>query len=177
MNPDSPCLSYVVIPVPSLVDSVQQAACLFSLLTDWVDLCRQARHLCEVTWGESFSTLGSPWITYRKRFSPATSSKCGSCMLILCASTLEPRTNRCVNRTKVMEIPLFIYPHVFDYGCFHFVARRMVIFFSVASASTSSSLSTEATEGENCNVSGGRPQNTYFLCLCCLLKTLLWCLW
>ena len=62
--------------------------------------------------------------------------------MIPCAGTLDPRMQRWVARTKVIKILLLTYPHVFEYGCFHLVARRLDNLFKVAIAYTPNSPST-----------------------------------
>ena len=90
------------------------------------------------------------WGPHLKCFSPTSSSHLGCCTLIQCASTQDPRKQRCVACTKVMVTLLLTYPHVFEQGCRHLVARRLAILFRVAVASTPSSPSTEATKGDRC---------------------------
>ena len=91
-----------------------------------------------------------PWRAYLNRFSPAPSSHCGRCKLIRCTSTRDPHMRWWVTRIKVITILLLMYPHVFEWGCFHLLARRMANLFKVVIASTPSSPSTEATKGEKC---------------------------
>ena len=90
------------------------------------------------------------WRTSLKRLISEPSSHCGRWTLILFSVTLDSLMHRCVAHTKVMETVLLTYPHVLEYGCHHFVARRLAVLFRVAVASTPSSLSTEATKVENC---------------------------
>ena len=59
---------------------------------------------------------------------------------------------RWVARTKLIKILLLTYPHVFKWGCFHFVDRRLANLFKVAVASTPSSTSTEAAKGKKCRL-------------------------
>ena len=49
--------------------------------------------------------------------------------------------------TRVIATLLYIYLLVWEYGSFHFYARRMAMRLSVASNSTPRRLSTEATNG------------------------------
>ena len=58
MIPDPPCQSYVVFLVAYVVESVQQAACWWSLFTDCVRLSCQDQKNCGVTWGEHFLGWG-----------------------------------------------------------------------------------------------------------------------
>ena len=58
--------------------------------------------------------LGFPCPAYLKRFSPVPSSHWGSCMLILCAVTLNPWVPWCVDCTKVTKILLLTYPHILE---------------------------------------------------------------
>ena len=76
--------------------------------------------------------LGFSQRAYLKSFSLVPSSHCRLCRLILCAGTLDPYMNRCVSHTKVMEILLWEYPHVLEYGCRHFFAMRLSTIFRVA---------------------------------------------
>ena len=89
-------------------------------------------------------------IAYLNSTKLAPSSHCGLCTLILCAGTHDPLIHRCVARTKVIAILILTYPHVFEWGCFHFDARQLAILFGVDVASTPRSPSTEATKGEKC---------------------------
>ena len=91
-----------------------------------------------------------PWRAYLNWSSPVPSSHCGRCTLTRCARTQDPHMQRWVARTKVIAILLLTYPHVFEWGYFHLVARQLDILFKVTVASHPSSPSTEATKGENC---------------------------
>ena len=51
---------------------------------------------------------------YLNRASPAPSSHCGLCTLILCAGTRDPLMHRWVARTSVMATLLVTYPHVYE---------------------------------------------------------------
>ena len=113
---------------------------------------------------------------YWKSFSTATSSHCRRFTLIRCGGTLKRCMHRCVACTKVIAILLLTYPHIPKYGCCHFVARSLAIFFREASASTPSNLSTEAMYEKSLDVAGGMPPGTYFLWLCSILRTPLLCL-
>ena len=62
--------------------------------------------------GESWFVM--VWSAYLNSASPAPSSHCGLCTLILCAGTCDPRIHRCVARTKVIAILILMYPHVFE---------------------------------------------------------------
>ena len=59
---------------------------------------------CACLWGCPCSHLN--------RASPAPSSHCGLCTLILCAGTRDPLMHRWVARTIVMATLLMRYPHV-----------------------------------------------------------------
>ena len=50
--------------------------------------------------------------SYLNRASPALSSHCGLCTLILCAGTRNPLMHWWVARTIVMATLLMTYPHV-----------------------------------------------------------------
>ena len=52
--------------------------------------------------------------SYLNRASPAPSSHCGLCTLILCAGTREPLMHRWVACTNVLATLLVTYPHVFE---------------------------------------------------------------
>ena len=69
----------------------------------------------------------------------------------------------CVARTKVIEILPLMYPHILDLSCCHFFVRRLAIIFRIDPASTPSIPSTEATKGENVDISEGRHPGTSFL--------------
>ena len=99
----------------------------------------------EVSRGFGFSQRA-----YMKRFSPAPSSHCGHCTLILCSDTLDPRIQRCMAHTKMMAIILLMFPKVLEYGCCHIVVRLLANLLRVAPAYTPSIPSTEATKGEKC---------------------------
>ena len=58
--------------------------------------------------------------------------------------------HQCVTHTKVIAILLLMYPHVLEYGCYHFVARQLAVLFKAVSTSTPSNPSTETMKGENC---------------------------
>ena len=88
-----------------------------------------------------------PWRAYLIRLIPAPSSHWGICTLIRCSGTRDPCMQQWVARKKVITILLLTYPHVFKYGCFHLVARRLDNLFKVFVTSTPSSPSTEATKG------------------------------
>ena len=94
--------------------------------------------------------LGISQRSYLNRLTPTPFSHCRRWTLILCAGTLDPWMNRCVERTKLMAIILLTYPHVMELGCRHFVAKRLDITFRVSDDSTPSSPSREATWGEKC---------------------------
>ena len=90
------------------------------------------------------------WSAYLKMLSLEPSHHCRRRPLILCAGTLYPHMNWCVDSTKVMTVLLLTYPHVLEKGCSQFFARRLAILFRVVVASTPSIPSTEATKGEKC---------------------------
>ena len=103
-------------------------------------------------WMRGDGAYSDPWCAYLNSLSPAPSSHCGRCTLIRCAGTRDPRMQQWLARTKVIAILLLTYPHVFEWGCFHLVARRLADLFKVAVASTPSSPSTEAAKGEKCRL-------------------------
>ena len=90
------------------------------------------------------------WSAYLNSARSALYSHCSLCTLILCAGTRDPLMHQCVAHTKVIAILLLTYPHVFEQDCRHFDAKPLTIIFRVAVASTPSSLSAEATNGEKC---------------------------
>ena len=85
---------------------------------------------------------------YREMFSPAPSYHCSSCTLIRGTVARDPPMNRCVPRTKVIEILILIYPHFLEYGLCHLLARRLDLLFRSSSASTPSSSSTESKKSK-----------------------------
>ena len=99
---------------------------------------------------KSLLGLGVPWRAYLNRLITESSSQWGGLMLILCTVTLDPWMHRCVDHTKVMAILLLTYLHVLKYGFRQFFARQLANLFRVAVASTPSSPSTEASNGEKC---------------------------
>ena len=76
------------------------------------------------------------WRAYLKRLIPEPSPHYKRWTLIMCIGTLVPLMHRCVAHTKLMSTLLVTYLHVLEYGCRHFLARRLNILFKVAVAST-----------------------------------------
>ena len=75
---------------------------------------RTSNYICGVVRGEILLGLGFSWRAYLKRFSLAHYSHCKCCTLILLFINLDPWIHRYVALTKVIEILLFMYPHILD---------------------------------------------------------------
>ena len=73
---------------------------------------------CEYRGGWGVEWVGGWFVVvgraYLNSATPALSSHCGLCTLILCAGTRDLLMHRCVARTKVILILLLTYLHIFE---------------------------------------------------------------
>ena len=72
--------------------------------------------------------------------------------------------------TRVIATLLLTYPQVYEYGSFHFFARRLVMNLSVNSTSTPRRISTEATKGVKCQCSLVQVWRHFFFFYCLIVS-------
>ena len=109
-----PCLGGTGVSCPPLCILSGVSSLFFSLL-----FVLSYGGSCDLVWGVGWGwggcgvlVYGGVPCSYLNRDSPAPSSHCGLCTLILCAGTRDPLMHRWVARTIVMATLLVTYPHV-----------------------------------------------------------------
>ena len=109
-------------------------------LSDWVIATFCGRNFL-------LSILFSPFSQrYRLRLAP--SPHWNQWTLIHLYGTWEPWKQKWVARRRVMSIILRKYPHICEWGCFHFVDSRLASCFSIALDSTPIRSSNDYTKGD-----------------------------